>query len=164
MLQRVQMFCLCAGLSLYLGFRFRYFPYSLYTFQPQIAVINVAATKSELHAHVLVGLARRWHMDCPLTIVVCGTHNPWSVRRLWEDSPNLLTVPRKTTTVFLYQRYLAEYLVHRPSCFTAFRLRDSLLPTYRFGSRCSGRGFTPAFFGGAPFKRPMLYSIELWAV
>ena len=55
------MFCLCAGLCLYLGFCFRYFPYSLYTFQPQIAVINVAATKSELHAHVLVGLARRWH-------------------------------------------------------------------------------------------------------
>ena len=35
---------------------------------------------------------------------------------------------------------------------TAFRLRDSLLPSYRFGSRWSGRGFTPAFFGGAPIK------------
>ena len=37
-----------------------------------------------------------------------------------------------TTTVFLHQHYLTEYLVHRLSYFTVFRLRVFQLPCFRY--------------------------------
>ena len=149
MLQRVQMFCLCAGLCLYLGFRFRHFPYSLYTF------LSVCKSITALSYDWRLSRYRSYQAWLGVGILFLDAWGSWTPGRLFHPTK----VGHSNNLAF------AEFEKIHPTCWQpiekqplssyasiAFRLRDSLLPTYRFGSRWSGRGFTPAFFGGAPIK------------
>ena len=173
MLQRVQMFCLCAGLCLYLGFRFRYFPYSLYTFLSVCKSITALSYDWRLSRYrsfqAWLGVGILFLTDCAVVHLLTWTYPRLVLRTKLHGGNNLAfadfekihltdncSFPFSSREVIPSSSDWLPYLLTLPqfatiSYFTVFRLRDSLLSSYRFESRWSDRGLYSRIFRWCPY-------------
>ena len=158
MLQRVQMFCLCAGLCLYLGFRFRYFPYSLYTFLSVCKSITALSYDWRLSRYrsfqAWLGVGILFLTDCAVVHLLTWTCPRLVLRTKLHGGNNLAFADFEKIhpSARMPGHWNPGVIAGARDVLPSF---DCEIPSFQVTALNRGGLIvvcTPAFFGGAPIK------------